>query len=167
MDFGAFPLFSTLSSEEIERVVGSCDRVEFANGATFIEEGETGEFIFFLVDGQVSVVASSDDGEEHELATVKAPAVIGELEALTGERRSASVRARADVRALRLDFEDLRRGLQHGDPAMLRLFLHIAQVIAHRLTAMNDKFVELQRTGGPRYYELREFQEKLLNEWTV
>ena len=50
---------------------------------------------------------------------------------------------------------------------MLGLFLQISQVIARRLIAMNDKFAELQQESGPRFHELRDFQEKLLNEWTV
>lgn len=164
MDYRDFPLFATLSAEDVEQVVRSCERIEFSEGETFIEEGGTGEFIYFLLDGHVSIIVTGSGGLEHELATIKGPAVIGELEALTGERRSASVRASSDVTALRLSFEHLRSGLEQGDAAMRQIFLNVAQVIAHRLTAMNEKFVELQRTGGPRYHELRDFQEKLLNE---
>jgi CRP-like cAMP-binding protein len=112
-------------------------------------------------------VYSEKEGRERELASIEAPAVIGELEAFTGDPRSACVRARTEVKAVELSFETLRSRLISGDPAAVSVIFHTARTIARRLTAMNRKFVELQQQPGVRHDDLREFQEKLFNDWTM
>jgi hypothetical protein len=77
------------------------------------------------------------------------------------------VRARTSVHGLAVDFDGFFHRLQDGDPASLRVFFHITQVLARRLAAMNQKFAELdQQDPGARFDEMREFQQKLMTEWT-
>jgi CRP-like cAMP-binding protein len=90
------------------------------------------------------------------------------MEFLTGTPGAASVRARTPARALVLAYDRLRAQLEAGDAATLQVFFHIAQVIARRLAAMNRKFAELEQRGpGNRFHELRDFQHRLMSEWTV
>ena len=166
MDYSAFPLFSALDPEQVESLFAAGRENVIAAGETFIREGDTGNCIFFVFAGSMTVY-SENDGEERELASIHAPAVIGELEAFTGDPRSACVRARTEVRALELPFETLRSRLQSGDPAAFYVVFHTAQIIARRLAAMNKKFLELQQQPNVRHDELREFQDKLLNDWSI
>jgi len=167
MDYSTFPLFRHLEPDELASFLADCDEVSHPAGHTFINQGSKGEHVFYLLEGEVLVVAEDEHGEEHELAVLTAPAVVGELEALTGDPRAATVRTKTAARLLEMPFESLRSRLAAGDSAALKVFFHTARVIAHRLAAMDRKFAELQRAPGARVHELRSFQEKLLNEWTM
>jgi CRP-like cAMP-binding protein len=163
-----FPLFRKLDDDEIAGFVDACEEFEYGAGETFIRQGEQGKRIFFIVVGEMDVLYLDDESDEHQLALITAPAVVGEMEFLTRESRTASVRARSAVSGLSLAFERMFDQLQAGDPATVRVFFHITQVLARRLEAMDRKFAELnQQSPGARFDEMRAFQQKLMTEWTV
>jgi CRP-like cAMP-binding protein len=166
-DYRAFPVFAQLDDAELTSFVADCDETSVPAGTVFIRKGALDGRIYYLLAGEVEVFLTGEGDGDLELATIAAPAVVGELEALTGGPRAANVRARTPVRLLEMGFECLRERFQRGDPATLKVFFHTARVIARRLIAMNEKFAELQHGPGARYHDLRDFQEKLLNEWTV
>lgn len=162
-----FPLFRHLDDEQISGFIDACETIELAPGEMFIEQGISGDRLYFLLEGTLRVFVEGGK-DEYELAVLTAPAVVGEMEFLTGEPRAASVRSLEPGRALTLGFETLMERLEQGEPATLRVFFHTTQVLARRLAAMDRKFAELEhesRTG--RFDELREFQRKLMNEWDV
>lgn len=163
-----YPLFRELSDEQIDDFVQCCDEVTVSAGEVFIEQGVRGAKLYFLVEGQMKVFATEgEEDEEHELARLEAPAVVGEMEFLTGQPRAASVRALSFTRGLVMPFDRLMKQLENGDSASLRVFFNTAKVIACRLEAMDRKFAELERQGpGARFDELKDFQKKLMNEWT-
>lgn len=167
MDYQRFPLFRELDEDQIERIVAACREAHLDAGTVFIEQGTRGRDIYFFTQGEMEVFIADGEGNEHQLAVITAPAVVGEVEFLTRDERAACVRTRRPSRALSLAFDRFLSRLEQGDPAFLRLFFNIAQVLARRLEAMNRKFAELdQRAPGARFHELKQFQQKLMNEWT-
>lgn len=166
--FRDFPLFRKLDDGEIGDFVSRCESVELPGGEVFIEEGTQGEKLYFFDAGELEVFVRDDAGKEHQLATISAPAVVGEMEFLTREKRAASVRARTPTRGLSVPFDRFFFHLQDGDPSSLRVFFYITQVLAKRLAAMNQKFAELeQQAPGNRFHELRDFQQQLMTEWSM
>lgn len=168
MNIESFPLFKGLDETQIESFVAACQEITLAAGTTFIEEGSQGDRLYLVLAGEVQVFVAGPGGDEQELVVIRAPAVIGEIEALTGVSRAASVRTRSELVALELLFETLFERLEQRDPAMIRVFIQIARVVARRLAAMNRKFAELEQSSSLVHVgDLRAFQEKLVNEWTV
>lgn len=166
--FRDFPLFRHLDEGEIAEFVERCEPLELPGGEVFIEEGTVGEKLYFFDAGELEVYVRDDTGKEHRLAAISAPAVVGEMEFLTREKRAASVRARTPARGLSLPFDRFFFHLQDGDPSTLRVFFYISQVLAKRLAAMNEKFTELeQQAPGNRFHELRDFQQQLMTEWSM
>ena len=83
-------LFASLPEDEIKHLI---DRVEpqlFSPGQMILEEGDSGDSIFFIKSGHARVV-SHILGKELELATLSAGDVFGEVAFLTGRPRTASV----------------------------------------------------------------------------
>ena len=102
---------------------------------------------------------------------IHAPAVIGEMEALTGEARAASVQATTDVDSLTMPFVELHSRVSDGDPATLKVISQVARVVARRLAAMDQKIADILREGQGkdtvRVSDLQDFQQQLADEWTV
>jgi small-conductance mechanosensitive channel len=88
-------LFSCLSDEQIDNLVGRSRLNHFGRGERVIEEGAEGESMFILLRGAARVSVSKN-GASIQVATLQSGDCFGEMSLLTGERRSATVRAESD-----------------------------------------------------------------------
>jgi len=88
-------IFSCLSEAQIENMVKRSRLNHFGRGERVIEEGDDGDSMFVLLRGTARVLVAKN-GSEIPVATLTAGNCFGEMSLLTGERRSATVRAEAD-----------------------------------------------------------------------
>lgn len=131
LDFGPF---ARLPENERRRLVAAGRMVDFPAGATLIREGDPAEDAYAVLAGRVRVHA----GPDHKtLATLAAPALVGEIAALDGRPRIASVLATAPVRALRLPAAALRETAA-GDPGFADELQAFSEVRAIRTFLQRD-----------------------------
>ncbi|MDP2753663.1 MAG: cyclic nucleotide-binding domain-containing protein [Nitrospirota bacterium] len=83
-------LFVSLPEDEIKHMLNRVEPQLFSPGQMILEEGDSGDSIFFIKSGHARVV-SHILGKELELATLSAGDVFGEVAFLTGRPRTASV----------------------------------------------------------------------------
>jgi CRP-like cAMP-binding protein len=167
LDYRQHPFFQGLEAGDLDGLVSALREVTIPAGETFIHEGRQEGIMYVLFDGEAEVYSNRAGGESL-LAAIESPAVVGEIEALAGGSRAASVRAKTAIHACALDTRKLFERIEAGEPGAHKLLLRLARVLARRLSAMNQKFAELDKRPKPaRHDELREFQRKLFSEWTV
>jgi len=94
-------LFECLSDEEIESLVQQSQVSHFGRGERVIREGAEGDSMFVLLRGAAEV-SISKNGHSIPVATLKAPDCFGEMSLLTGERRTATVRAQTDCQVMEI-----------------------------------------------------------------
>jgi hypothetical protein len=126
----AVPLFAALPAEALEDVAEAASERRLGDGEVLCREGELGDEVYFLVDGEVEAIAGG-----RALGVIGAGGSVGELAALDPAPRSATVTARGAVRALALGGGVLDRLLGER-PALARL---LAQELARRLRAVNPR----------------------------
>jgi glutaminase len=93
LPLAAHPVCRGLSPEEVESLEKLLEPMRFPAGATILRRGEPAECIYFLVEGEVSVVAEVPNGELARLSTLSSGMTFGELAAVSRAARSADVRA--------------------------------------------------------------------------
>jgi MFS family permease len=94
------PIFAPLPLRTVELVATRLDRVELAAGADLFRRGDEGDRFYVVADGELEVVL--DEG-----AKVEGPgSYVGEIALLRNVPRTATVRARTDVRLWALDRHD-------------------------------------------------------------
>ena len=89
------PLFQCLADTQIDNLVRRSALNHFGRGEQVIEEGAEGDSMFVLLRGAAQVSVSKN-GSLIPVATLNSGDCFGEMSLLTGERRSATVRAQAD-----------------------------------------------------------------------
>ena len=166
MDLHDFPVFKGLNPTQIRNFTSSCEMADHAAGTEIISRGQRGETVFFLLEGQLRVFIPQGKGDQL-LAELSPPAIFGEMELLTDRPAAATVRAVTDVKAAAVPFEAVRMQIRDGDTATLKVMFNVAQIVAHRLEAINDKLSEIgTRTDEVQSQELRQFQRKLFSDWS-
>jgi cAMP-dependent protein kinase regulator len=103
------PLFSDLAPEEFVAVLQASKFSTHVAGTVVVREGDPGESMFVLVQGNVAVRRQRADGVNHALAELSEGSFFGEMALLTGAPRLASVVALTDVMLLELTRADVDR----------------------------------------------------------
>lgn len=166
MDIVDFPALKSLTQTQMDNLRSTWEARTLTAGEDLIHRGEEGGEIYFLLEGELEVYIPQGR-REIEVARLRAPAVVGELELLTGLPRTASVRAHTDAEIVAIPQEGVEARVDDGDTAVLKMMFAISRVIAVRLVALNEKFIEIEANCGPaRSDELRAFRTKLFSEWT-
>jgi CRP-like cAMP-binding protein len=105
-------LFASLDEEERRLIVGHLSEMNFAVNELIIREGESDDSFFIIEEGEVEVFITPLSGQKKILTTLKKGDFFGEIALLTGEKRTATVRAMTDVRVYQLKKENFKRVLE-------------------------------------------------------
>ncbi len=87
--------------------------VEYTAGETIVRQGDPAQLVYTIEAGEVEVVIELADGTEEHRAVLGSGRYFGELGALLGFPRSATVRATTDVRLTSYNPSDFREMVLH------------------------------------------------------
>ncbi|MEX2274515.1 MAG: cyclic nucleotide-binding domain-containing protein [Actinomycetota bacterium] len=91
------PLFAGLSRRHLHQVADAADEVRFRPGATVVKEGDLGQTLFVIMEGQVKVTRGG-----RRLSTMGPGEFFGEIALLDRGPRTATVVANTPLVAIRL-----------------------------------------------------------------
>jgi AAA family ATP:ADP antiporter len=121
------PLFSNLAPEDLQQIAEVATERVFSANDYICREGEIGDELFVIVDGQVRVTKGSN-GEARALRMLKTGEHIGELAILREQPRSASVAAEGgSVRALAIRGAALKSILHERPQVAMAMLASLAQ----------------------------------------
>jgi HEAT repeat protein len=119
------PLFAELSPRDLARIAAIAEEANYADGETIAGQGEPGEELHIVVEGEVRVLREAPGGaKEDELARRTVGEVVGEMALITQDPRMASLVAAGDVRTLRVGrtaFEGVLRERPETAIAVIRV----------------------------------------------
>ncbi len=162
---GNIPFFTSLPEEELDRLTNELDVLNLKNGEILFKEGDPGEHLYVVVNGQLEILMAPGTGDELILNVLKEGEYLGEMSLIQpGGHRTASARARGDSVLLtmsRKQFLDLIK--RHPE-----LSFAMVNVLSQRLDSTNvstfrdltEKNHELQQA----YDELKAAQEQLIEK---
>ena len=116
---------------------------EFRDGEIIVRQGDVGDSMFVIQEGQVEVLIEAD-GEETRLRIAQEGEFMGEMSIFEKENRSATLRALGEVRILTIDKKNFLRRV-HEDPS---LAFRIAQTMSSRIRELSDEIARLKHELG-------------------
>ncbi|MFF3575750.1 Crp/Fnr family transcriptional regulator [Streptomyces mirabilis] len=139
-EWPARSLLGTLSPSARQDLLDLGTEVRFDAGAVLLREGDNDRHIFLLVSGFAKVTATVENGETSLLAVRAAGDTVGEMAAMSGAPRSATVTACGPLTARVSQSDELRRLLERRPVISMAL----TGMVADRLRWANRRRLDFR-----------------------
>ena len=140
----------SLTDEDIDALSNVGSRVRFPAGSVLIQEGEQTDFVLYISDGHITIVRTVGERTAPMTFLRGTGTLVGEMSAVTGQARIASVRALTDVTAWIIPGAAWLDFLHQRPPAMFTLLHHTMKRLgettakaADSLLGSEQKFAKL------------------------
>ena len=131
-------IFSDLSINELAAVASVTEEVFFDEGATVFNEGERGDTLFLIVEGEVVVVKDCRADQQIELDSIGPGEYFGEMSLFGDDRRSATIRVKKAARFLTLHKQELQEIVREFP----QIALHVCRVLSMRIRHLHTKIFD-------------------------
>jgi len=115
---------------------------EYKEGEVIVRQGEMGNCMFVIQEGEVEAVAEAN-GKELRLRTMGRDEFFGEMALFEKATRTATIRAIRPTRVLTIDKKNFLGGI-HEDPS---LAFRIVQTMSHRIRDLTDRLAKFEEGG--------------------
>jgi small-conductance mechanosensitive channel/CRP-like cAMP-binding protein len=140
----AIDLFATLPPDARLGLSRSAQEHIFAAGESIVRQGASGSSMYVVLKGRARVVLEPNG---QELAIIEPGGFFGEMSMLTGEPRTATVRAIDDVRVLEVPSEQFRE-IALERPGLIE---HISNVVTTRRAELDGARAAAAATPASRH----------------
>jgi CRP-like cAMP-binding protein len=127
-------LFGALSDEVLDHLAHTLKSVRVGTGETVFREGDTiAREMFVVLEGEMEVSKRSRRGRDMRVAILGPTDCFGEMSMIDMQARSASVRALAPSRLVRIASEDMDALYRYDLKSYMLIVLNIARHLSRRL----------------------------------
>jgi CRP-like cAMP-binding protein len=135
-------LFEKLPGAELAHVSRISEEVSFRKGELLMQEGEMGDALYLIVDGEVEIILKKNN---KVLARLGKGEPIGEMGILDSAPRSASVIALTDVETLKIEQEAFDELMTDR----LEIAQGVIRVLIKRLRNLSDALAAASASPAP------------------
>jgi CRP-like cAMP-binding protein len=151
------PLFQCLSEDQINNLVKQSELNHFGRGERVVEEGQDGNSMFILLRGAAQVSVAKN-GSTIPVATLSSGDCFGEMSLLTGEKRSATVKAEGDCYVMEIG-KDIMGEVIRESPECLR---QLSELLASRKMETEGVLKDATTSGADQAATRREYTANFL-----
>ncbi|RME17312.1 MAG: cyclic nucleotide-binding domain-containing protein [Bdellovibrio sp.] len=142
-------LFSGISNNKdaLYAIAQTTGFKSYEEGQCILEEGQKGETLFILIEGQVSIYKKTLDGDNYKVAILSSKnyPVFGETALFERETRSASVCCDTKAQCLTLSKRNFHAFAQENPQWALPIYENICKDLIHRVRGLNHDLSLLHR----------------------
>jgi CRP-like cAMP-binding protein len=133
------PLFAGIEPSKLRLLAYTSDVVTFRQGKRLFRKGDPGDAAFIIISGEAEVIVSTDSGEI-PVAVLRDGDFLGEIAILCDVARTATVRARSELKTLKISKDTLLQIIRQFP----EIGIEVMRTLAHRLSHTTAELVETQ-----------------------
>ena len=134
------PMFSKLELSKLKLVAFTSELCAYEGSEVLFEAGDAADSAYVIMEGAVEVVVETESGPVVEVVLGR-NALFGELAVLTNAPRSATVRAKDALVALRITDEMFLKLLAENP----EVALDVMRQLSDKIVRSHEQFVEMQK----------------------
>lgn len=123
------PFFAGLPEADLNEIASAGWTTAVPEGEIVFHEGDVADRLYVILDGQVRIFKTNEDGTETTLAWPGVGGVFGEMALLDGGRRSAGIATVADCRFFTLDRADFLATISSRPELLTRVMTELTSKI--------------------------------------
>ena len=147
-----------MSDDQIQNLIKHSDLNHFGRGERVIDEGAEGDSMFILLGGAAEV-SIARNGSRIPVAKLHSGDCFGEMSLLTGEKRSATVRAEGDCYVMEIGKNVMGEVIRESPDCLKRL----SELLARRKMETEGILKDAANSGGDDAAKQREYSANFLN----
>ena len=141
------PLFAALDPAKLKLLAFTSEKMTFQSGQEICRQGDVGDAAYVIVSGDASILVNVE-GNEIEVAQVGANAVIGEIAILCEIPRTATVRAKSDLQALKIEKEHFLGMIKEFPDMSIEIMRELADRLTKTTAELTTARKELKEATG-------------------
>jgi len=137
-----FPLFDGITGQDLKILAKHMNFFEIPEGEILFREGEKGDSICFVVDGELDIIKKSSQNENVVISTLSKGRSIGEMSVIDNFPRSASVRARAKTSYITLTREGFETVLKDKPQIGIQILKGMSRLLSQNLRKTSSRLAD-------------------------
>ena len=141
-------LFRGMNSWSIKKTILSSQVQHFKAGQNIIEQGDQGNEMYVVLEGEVNVKVRRDNGSISTVNHISSGGAFGEIAVLSKSVRTASVYAETDCSLLTLNWKSIEQLSKYHARIAMKLFKNVAAIVGERITRMDNMLIIHDEASG-------------------
>jgi len=134
-----FTCFQGLSEEQKAAIAKISNSLCYSAGHTLFKEGDPGDIIYLLIDGEVEVFYEHTETGVHRVDTVSSEEVVGCAAIVPPYTYTATEKCLTDVEVLEIETGELRNLIKNDPDLGLHIQEHIIKTLNERILVLRQR----------------------------
>lgn len=131
-------IFKDLEAGELARVAEVCRTQEFVSGEHVFKEGESGNRLYLIIEGEVRISRTIPGSGEEALAILKPGSLFGEMAVFDRSERSTDAISNGGTKCLTIARSDFELLLDFNRDIAYKVLWACVRLLSLRLRSTND-----------------------------
>src|SRR3954467_1148853 len=131
-------IFKDLDDEELQQISEVCKEEKFVSGEYIFREGESGNRLYLIVEGEVRITRDVPGSGEEALAVLKPGALFGEMAVFDRTERSTHAISNGGTTVLTISRPDFEMLLDFDRELAYKVLWACVRFLSSRLRSTND-----------------------------
>ena len=131
-------IFKDLDDGELERVAEVCREMSFDSGEYIFREGESGNRLYLILEGEVRISRTIPGSGEEALAVLKPGSMFGEMAVFDRGERSTDAISHGGCKCLTIQRSDFELLLDFNREIAYKVLWSCVRLLSGRLRSTND-----------------------------
>ncbi len=140
-------LFDELTPNELGITAHYMNFFEFEKGKTLFKEGDSGDYVCFIVEGEVEIIKSTVTAKRAVIATIRKGSTLGEMSIIDNTPRSATARAKQNTTLVILSKRGFNSILEKHPKIGIKILKGIARLLSLNMRRTSSHLADYMLPG--------------------